>query len=330
MVKEADPIMTALDVLGGAGIKASEKRPVDVIATDIATLNDIVFACGGIPTGKVIELYAKESVGKSTFAYWLIGQVQKRGGVAALWDAEGSYVPEYGAACGIDNEKLILPEFYHGEEALGQMKMVIATGAVDLLVGDAMPAFQPLALVEQVAGESKSMHQNLARAKMFTGFFNDLMGGFKIKPPGKNQKWIKNADGTDTHKLYDSNSTVIMINHAKDKVGVVYGERSYTPGGASINIASAIRLGMVHKKKDTTTKKVKGNKVTILNHKQVLVKAAKNKLGVPFGEAFIRMFPDGHIEPDDGADWDTEELGEFGSETETITAGEGDEDFPEV
>lgn len=218
-----DDITRALKVLGGAGIRASEKRELYVIPTDIKAINDVVFGCGGIPLGRVIELYAKEMVGKSTFSYWLIGQVQKRGSNAALFDAEGAYLPEYGASCGIDNDRLILPEFAHGEEALDQMKMLIATDSVSLIVADAMPAFQPLLNVDQVIGERVTMNKNLERAKMYTRFFNDMMGGFRIKPPGKNQKWIEDGKGRIFRKLYDTGTCLVFINHSKDKIGVMYG-----------------------------------------------------------------------------------------------------------
>jgi len=316
--KVINPIDNALAVLDGAGIKASQRREVLVIPTDIETINEILFACGGLPLGKVIELYAKESVGKSTFAYWLAGQVQKRDGIVALFDAEGAYVPEYGAGCGIDNDKLILPEFNHGEEALSQMKMLLATGSVDLIIADAMPAFQPLINVDQVVGEKRTMNKSLARAKMYTDFFNDLMGGFRIKRKGKNEKYIKNSAGKEKHKVYETNTSFIFINHAKDRVGVVYGERTYTPGGDSINFASSLRFGMVKKKKVQKEKKVRGEKVKILQYKLVRIVAAKNKLGIPFGEAIIKMFPDGHIEPASPEEWDSEEVGEIEESTEAI------------
>src|SRR5690348_7958735 len=90
----------ALALLGGGARVASTKLPVEVIPTDYKEINDDLFGCGGIPRGKVIEIYSKPSVGKSTFSYWLMGQAQKRGGLVALLDAEGSYYPDYGAACG--------------------------------------------------------------------------------------------------------------------------------------------------------------------------------------------------------------------------------------
>jgi len=294
MVKTpVDDITRALEVLRGAGIRASEKRKLYVIPTDIKVINDTVFGCGGIPLGRVIEIFSKEGVGKSSFAYWLIGQVQKGEGNAALFDAEGAYTPEYGAGCGIDNDRLILPEFTHGEEALDQMKTLIASGTVDLIVADAMPAFQPLINVDQVAGERVTMNKNLERAKMFTRFFNDMMGGFKIKPPGKNQPWIKDKEGRTFRKLYETGICLIFINHSKTSIGVTFGSRTYTPGGDAINFATAIRIEMKHVKK----KQKKSGDTRELEYRIVRIKAPKNKVAIPFGETSIKMYPSGRIEP---------------------------------
>lgn len=294
--KNIDAIDRALDILGGSGIRASNSRELEVIETDNPTINNVVFACGGIPCGRIIELYAKESIGKSTFAYWLGGQVQKRDGTVALFDGEGAYMPSYGEGCGMDNNKLLLPEFSHGEEALGQIKLLIATGVVDLIIVDAMPSFQPLINLEQIAGEKVTMNKRLERAKMYTIFFNDLMGGFKIKKPGKNEKWVKDSKGREERKLYETDTTIIFVNHSKDKIGVMFGERTYTPCGEAINFASSLRIGMTKVGKKTKT--VKGEKV--LAYKKVKIRAVKNKVGIPFGEAIIRMYPDGRITPETG------------------------------
>lgn len=319
MVKHKGPIAAALEVLGKGGSLASQKRELEVIPTDIGPINDIIFACGGLPLGKVIELYSIQSVGKSTFAYWLAGQVQKRDGIVALADAEGAYVPSYGAGCGIDNEKLIMINFHHGEDGLDKIKMLIATGAADLIIADSMPAFQPLLNIDQIAGDKVTMNKNLERAKMYTRFFNDLMGGYRIKPPGKNQKFIKNQNGAEFTRIYETNTTVLFINHVKTKIGVVYGERTYTPGGDAINFASSIRISLTQKSKSQSKHKVKGITVKSLNFKLIRISTPKNKLGIPFGETFIKMFPDGRIKPADPGDWDEEELEEFGGEMETDT-----------
>ena len=298
MVKKAkslepvDNIAAALDVLGGSGTLASETRKLDVIPTDIEGLNQSVLGCGGLPRGRIIEMYAKPSVGKSTLAYWFMGQVQKQGGVAALFDAEGSYLPTYGAACGIDNDRLILPEFNLGEDALYKAKLLLAADACDIIVFDSMPALQPGGMSEQTDASSLKMNQRLERAKMFTIFFNDLMGGFKVKSPIKGKGFVKDENGNDVHKIYNKKATVIFINHAKDKIGVMFGERTYTPGGDAINFASSIRLGMSYMKK-SRQKDENGQPL----FKQVRVKAPKNKLAPPLCEYDLKLWRDGRVEP---------------------------------
>lgn len=300
--KNLDPIEQALSILGKAR-RGSERASVEVIPTEIKEFNDSILGCGGLPRGKVIELYSAESVGKSTLAYWLIGQVQKAGGNAALFDAEGAYLPKYGEACGINNDRLILPEFDLGEDALFKVRLLLATNTMDLIVVDSMPSLQPKLAAQQISGELLKMNQRLERAKMFTIFFNDLSGGYNIKPEGKNQKNIRALDGTDLHKIYNTKTCLIMINHAKKKIGVMFGERIYTPGGDAINFISSIRIGMDYIRKSKERDK---NKLPI--YKVIKIKAVKNKLAPPLCEFNIKMLRAGGIEPLSKESDDIEEL----------------------
>jgi len=286
-----DSISAALDILGGSGALASEQRELDTVPVELAGFNNRVLGCGGLPRGRIMELYAKPSVGKSTLAYWFIGQVQKQGGVGALFDAEGAYLPDYGASCGINNEKLILPEFGLGEDAIYKLKLLLASNTCDIIVVDSMPALQPGGMSEQTEAVSLKMNQRLERAKMFTILFNDLMGGFQVKHPQKGKGMVKNDEGTTIHKIYDKKACLIFINHAKDKIGVMFGERTYTPGGDAINFASSIRLGMSYMKK-SRKKDENGQPV----FKVIRIKSPKNKLAPPLCETDIKMFRDGHLE----------------------------------
>jgi len=286
-----DSISAALDILGGSGALASEQRKLDTVPVELAGFNNRVLGCGGLPRGRIIELYAKPSVGKSTLAYWFIGQVQKQGGVGALFDAEGAYLPDYGASCGINNDKLILPEFGLGEDAIYKLKLLLASNTCYIILVDYMPALQPELSSEMIGASSLKMNQRLERAKMFTILFNDLMGGFQVKHPQKGKGMIKNEDGTTLHKIYDKKACLIFINHAKDKIGVMFGERTYTPGGDAINFASSIRLGMSYMKK-SRKKDDRGQPV----FKVIRIKAPKNKLAPPLCETDIKMFRDGHLE----------------------------------
>ncbi len=292
-------IMEALKALGGYASLASEAPALDFIETPWEVFNHVVLGCGGIPRGKIIELYAKPSAGKSTLAYALGGMVQKAGGVVALIDAEHSYQNDYGTRCGLDNKTLIVPEFGVGEEALEQIKVLLALN-IDLIIIDSVPAFQPA----QVAGKAMkdmNMNDNFARAKMLSIFFNSIIGGYEVAPvpttANKKPAKIKSTtthivDGKETntiHKLRDKKTSMIWINHAKTKMGVMFGERTTTPGGESLKFYSSIRLGMTYMKKS------KAKDFGQSDYKIVKVKAAKNKLAQPFGEALLRLHWDGAI-----------------------------------
>jgi recombination protein RecA len=294
MVKNStvDDITAALDILGGSGTLASKRRQLEFIPVDNEDFNNLILGCGGLPRGRIIELYAKTSVGKSTLAYWFIGQVQKRGGIGALFDAEGAYLPDYGASCGIDNDKLLLPEFGLGEDAIYKLKLLLASNTCDIIVIDSMPALQPLLSSQMLGAESLKMNQRLERAKMFTILFNDLMGGFQVKHPQKGKGLVQTEEGETVHKIYDKKTCLIFINHAKDKIGVMFGERTYTPGGDAINFASSIRIGMNYMKK--SKKKDEGGQPIF---KVIRVKAPKNKLAPPLCETDIKLYRDGRVEP---------------------------------
>ena len=179
-----------------------------------------------------------------------------------------------------------------GEDALYKLKLLLASDTCDIIVVDSMPALQPGGMSEQTDASSLKMNQRLERAKMFTIFFNDLMGGFKVKSPIKGKGFVKDKDGNEVHKVYNKKATIIFINHAKDKIGVMFGERTYTPGGDAINFASSIRLGMSYMKK-SRQKDENGQPL----FKQVRVKAPKNKLAPPLCEYDLKLWRDGRVEP---------------------------------
>jgi len=311
-------INSALSVLGNSGRVASQKKPLEVIETDIPEVNDYLFGTGGIPCGRIIELYAPESVGKSTFAYWLIGQVQKREGTAALFDAEGSYLKDYGEKYGVNNDELIIPEFFTGEDALFKLKLLLATNTIDLIVVDSIPGLQPSKNVDDKDGSSKSMNQKLARADMLTNFFNDITGGYRVNgkaltdPKGK-AKYIKDPiTGSDFHKSYQKKTCIIFINHAKNKVGVMFGDKTSTPGGRSLKFASSMRIGMEYQKKS--------KQINDLNqplYKVINVTAAKNKLAPPLVKIQLKIATSGGIDiyegkGDSADDWEFPEYGTGG------------------
>lgn len=296
MVDNVKEIQDTLKILGKGARVASQKPPLEVIPTDIVEINDQIFGVGGLPRGKVIEMFSKPGIGKSSMSYWLAGQVQKREGIAVLFDAEGAYYPNYGKACGIDNDKLIIPEFSFGEDCLFLIKLLLAKNLADIIILDSMPALQP-ALNAEVTAEQLKMNQRLERAKMYTIFFNDLFGGYEINDPNtnkkvkSNRKYFVHDEELDTvHKIHDKKACLIMINHAKDKIGVMWGERIYTPCGDSINFASSIRIGMSYIGKSKTKAPDGGPKF-----KEVEITAAKNKLAPPLNKLKLQLLRTGGI-----------------------------------
>ena len=284
-------ISKALSLLGDKGFTASTYPEVEVIPTDIEALNHVVFGCGGLPRGRVLEIYAPPSVGKSTFCYWLIGQVQKRGGICVLWDAEGTYSPEYGAACGINNDNLIMPEFGLGNEILFQIKKLLASNTVDFMVIDSVPSLQPEMSSESKEDKDPNMREKLERATMLSQFFTDLSGGYTIRTAKASKKFIEcPVVGGRNHKLRNKKTCLAFINHAKDKIGVMFGDPTTTPGGKGLKFASSIRIGM----EESTMSKDKDD-FGRPSYRVSRVKAAKNKLAPPFGTIKMKMLREGGV-----------------------------------
>lgn len=284
-------ISKALSLLGDRGFTGDTYPEVEVIPTEIEALNHIVFGCGGLPRGRVLEIFAPPSVGKSTLCYWLIGQVQKQGGVCVLWDAEGTYSREYGAACGINNKKLIMPDFSLGNEALFQIKKLLASNTVDFMVIDSIPSLQPEMSSESKEDKDPNMREKLERANMLSMFFSDITGGYSIRVAPKSKKFIEcPVTGSKIHKLRLKKTCIAFINHAKDKIGVMFGDPTTTPGGKGLKFTSSIRIGM-----EESTKSKNKDEFGRPSYRVSRVKAAKNKLAPPFGTIKMKMMREGGV-----------------------------------
>ncbi len=285
-------ISKALSLLGDKGFTGNTYPEVEVIPTEIEALNHVVLGCGGLPRGRVMEIYAPPSVGKSTLCYWFIGQVQEQGGVCALWDAEGTYSREYGASCGINNDELIMPDFSLGNEALFQVKKLLTTNMIDLMVVDAVPSLQPEMSSETKEDKDPNMREKLERANMLSQFFSDLSGGFTMRKAKGSKNWLEcPVTGSRYHKLRNKKTCLIFVNHAKDKIGVMFGDPTTTPGGKGLKFASSIRIGM----EESTTSKTKDD-FGRPSYRVSRVKAAKNKLAPPFGTIKMKMLREGGVE----------------------------------
>ncbi len=224
-------------------IKSVETIPSGSLTLDIAT------GIGGIPRGRVTEIYGPESSGKTTLTLHIIAEAQKRGGKAVFIDAEHAFDPKYAKAIGVNLEDLIISQPDYGEQALEIAETLIRSGVVDVVVIDSVAALVPKAELE--------------------GDIEDSNVGLHARLMSKAMRVLKGA-------VNKSNTALILINQIREKVGVMFGNPETTTGGRAIKFFADMRLEV--RKKDI---KDSGEKVG----SRVKVKVVKNKLAPPFKEA---------------------------------------------
>lgn len=222
---------------------------VDVIPTGSMML-DMALGVGGIPKGRVVEIYGPESSGKTTVALHIVAEAQKRGGEAAFVDAEHALDPVYAANLGVDIDNLIVAQPDTGEQGLEIAEALVRSGALDVIVIDSVAALVPRAEIEGEMGDS---HVGLL-ARLMSQALRKLTG-------------ITSKTGT----------TVIFINQLREKVGVIYGNPETTPGGRALKYFSSVRLDVRKLEAIKNGAEVIGNKTR--------VKVVKNKVAPPFKEA---------------------------------------------
>ncbi len=222
---------------------------VDVIPTGSMTL-DMALGVGGIPRGRVIEIYGPEASGKTTVALHIVAEAQKMGGEAAFIDAEHALDPVYAEKLGVDIDNLIVAQPDTGEQGLEIAETLVRSGALDVIVIDSVAALVPKAEIEGEMGDS---HVGLL-ARLMSQALRKLTG-------------ITSKTGT----------TVIFINQLREKVGVVYGNPETTPGGRALKYFASVRL-------DVRKQEVIKNGTEAIGSK-TRVKVVKNKVAPPFKEA---------------------------------------------
>jgi recombination protein RecA len=257
-VEDAEGKQKALDaVLGlinknyGAGAvqKLGEATGLDVESISLGAPSlDMALGIGGIPAGRVVEIYGPESSGKTTVALQAVASVQKAGGTAAFIDAEHALDPVYAANLGVDIDSLLVSQPDTGEQALEIMDMLVGSGAVDIVVVDSVAALVPRAEIEGDMGDS---HVGL-QARMMSQALRKITG-----------------------RLSSTGTTAIFINQLREKIGVFFGNPETTTGGKALKFYASVRIDI---RRVTTIKDKAGNSIG----NRTRAKIVKNKVAPPF------------------------------------------------
>lgn len=234
----------------GAVMKLGQNAAMNVGAISTGSLSlDIALGIGGVPKGRIIEVYGPESSGKTTVALHMIAEAQKAGGEAAFIDAEHALDPVYAKALGVDVDSLLVSQPDTGEQALEIAEALVRSGAIDIIVVDSVAALVPRAEIEGEMGDS---HVGL-QARLMSQALRKLAGA-----------------------ISKSNCVAVFINQLREKVGVIYGSPEVTPGGRALKFYASVRIDV------RKIESIKSGSDIIGTHTRA--KVVKNKVAPPFRE----------------------------------------------
>ena len=251
--KALDVALAAIDKQFGKGsiMRMGEKGSMAIEAIQTGALAlDVALGVGGLPRGRVVEIFGPESSGKSTLAMHVVAEAQRNGGICAYIDAEHAMDPVYARAIGVDIDQLLISQPDTGEQALEIADMLVRSGALDVVVIDSVAALTPRAEIE---GEMGDTHVGL-QARLMSQALRKL-----------------------TANLNRTNTIMIFINQLREKIGVMFGSPETTPGGRALKFYSSVRLDIRRIESIKDGAEVVGNRTR--------VKVVKNKVAPPFRQA---------------------------------------------
>ncbi len=251
--KSLEAALAQIDRQFGKGsvmrLGSDERAPVEVVPTGSIAL-DVALGTGGLPRGRIVEIYGPESSGKTTLTLHAIANAQRAGGIAAFIDAEHALDPEYAKKLGVDIDALLVSQPDTGEQALEIADMLVRSGSIDLVVIDSVAALVPRAEIE---GEMGDTHVGL-QARLMSQALRKLTGA-----------------------LSSTNTTMIFINQLREKVGVFFGSPETTSGGKALKFYASVRLDIRRIETLKDGAEAVGNRTR--------VKVVKNKMAPPFKQA---------------------------------------------